>query len=51
MFGYENVIKVFSEVADKSPEEIIEHLNKIGAGWIDNSEPDDDVTFVVIKVK
>ena len=51
MFGYENVIKVFSEVADKSPEEIIEHLNKIGAGWIGNSEPDDDVTFVVIKVK
>jgi serine phosphatase RsbU (regulator of sigma subunit) len=51
MFGYENVTKVFSEVADRSPEEIIEHLNKIGSDWIGNSEQDDDVTFVVIKVK
>jgi len=51
MFGYENVTRVFSEVADKSPIEIIEHLNKIGADWIGNSEPDDDVTFVVIKMK
>ena len=51
MFGYENVTKVFSEVADKSPAEIIGHLNKIGSDWIGNSEPDDDVTFVVIKVK
>ena len=51
MFGYENVTRVFSEVADRSPAEIIEHLNKIGADWIGNSEPDDDVTFVVIKMK
>ena len=51
MFGYENVTRVFSEVAGRSPAEIIEHLNKIGADWIGNSEPDDDVTFVVIKVK
>jgi len=51
MFGYENVTRVFSEVADRSPAEIIEHLNKIESDWISNSEPDDDVTFVVIKVK
>jgi len=51
MFGYENVTRVFSEVADRSPAEIIEHLNKIESNWIGNSEPDDDVTFVVIKVK
>jgi len=51
MFGYENVTRVFSEVADRSPAEIIEHLNKTGSDWIGNSEPDDDVTFVVIKVK
>ena len=51
MFGYDQVTKAFSEVADRSPEEIIEHLNKIGSYWIGNSEPDDDVTFVVIKVK
>jgi serine phosphatase RsbU (regulator of sigma subunit) len=51
MFGYDNVTKVFSEVADRSPEEIIEHMNRTGSDWIGNSEPDDDVTFVVIKVK
>jgi serine phosphatase RsbU (regulator of sigma subunit) len=51
MFGYENVTRVFGEVADRSPEEIIEHMNKTGSDWIGNSEPDDDVTFVIIKVK
>ncbi|MCW9064699.1 MAG: SpoIIE family protein phosphatase, partial [Ignavibacteriaceae bacterium] len=51
MFGYENVTKEFSKVADRSPEEIIQHMNKTESDWIGNSEPDDDVTFVVIKVK
>ena len=51
MFGYENVTRAFSKVADKSPAEIIENLNKVGADWVGNSEPDDDVTFVVLKVK
>jgi sigma-B regulation protein RsbU (phosphoserine phosphatase) len=51
MFGYENVTKEFSKVADRSPKEIIEHMNRTGSDWIGNSEPDDDVTFVVIKVK
>jgi len=51
MFGYEKVTNVFSEVADRPPAEIIEHLNKIGSDWVGNSELDDDVTFVVIKVK
>jgi len=51
MFGYDKVINVFSEVADRSPAEIIEHLKNSGANWIGGIEPDDDVTFVVIKVK
>ena len=51
MFGYDKVTTVFSEVATKSPEEIIDHLKNIGSGWIKGAEPDDDVTFVVIKVK
>ncbi len=51
MFGYDKVTKVFSEVADRSPAEIIEHLKNSGANWIGGIEPDDDVTFVVIKVK
>ena len=51
MFGYDRVKKVFSEVADKSSEEIIDQLKDIGSKWVEDRDPDDDVTFVVIKVK
>jgi sigma-B regulation protein RsbU (phosphoserine phosphatase) len=51
MFGYDRVGTVFSEVATRSSEEIIDHLKKVGSSWIDDAEPDDDITFVVIKVK
>ncbi len=51
MFSYERVVQVFSKHAHKSPEEIIEGLKTAGSEWIGYSEPDDDVTFVVIKVK
>ena len=51
MFGYKRVRNVFEDVAEKSPEEIIEHLKNQGSEWVNGKEPDDDVTFVVIKVK
>jgi serine phosphatase RsbU (regulator of sigma subunit) len=51
MLGYDKVTALFSEVAEKSPEEIIEHLNRNGTNWIGDTEPDDDITFVVLKVK
>ncbi len=51
MFGYKRVRNVFEDVAEKSPEEIIEHLKTQGSKWVDDKDPDDDVTFVVIKVK
>jgi serine phosphatase RsbU (regulator of sigma subunit) len=51
MFGYERAVQEFSKVAHKSPEEIIEELKTAGSNWVDGGEPDDDVTFVVIKVK
>ena len=41
----------FEDVAEKEPAEIISHLKNEGAGWVNNADPDDDVTFVVIKVK
>jgi hypothetical protein len=44
--GYE-----FEEVVEKHPEEIITYLNDEGSRWVYGNEPDDDVTFVVIKVK
>jgi serine phosphatase RsbU (regulator of sigma subunit) len=51
MFGYERVITEYEKVADKNPKEIINHLKDVGSEWVNGNKPDDDVTFVVIKVK
>ena len=51
MYGYERVTTEYSKVASKSPEEIIDHLKATAEEWIDDREPDDDITFVVLKVK
>lgn len=51
MFGYENVGDVFKKVADKSPREIINHFEAVGSDWTNGKDPDDDVTFIVIKIK
>jgi serine phosphatase RsbU (regulator of sigma subunit) len=51
MFGYKRTKNSFEEVAEKDPENIIVYLKSEGNSWSDNKEPDDDITFVVIKVK
>jgi len=51
MYGYERVTTEYSKVASKSPEEIISHLRTTADEWVDDKEPDDDITFVVLKVK
>jgi sigma-B regulation protein RsbU (phosphoserine phosphatase) len=50
-YGYSRLKETFKSVAEKDPEEIIYHLKNEGNLWSDNKEPDDDVSFVVIKVK
>ena len=51
MYGYKRIRNGFEDVADKAPEDIISYFKNEGAGWVNNADPDDDVTFVVIKVK
>ena len=51
MFGYERITEEYKKVAEQAPEEIIEHLKNAGSLWVNDADPDDDVTFVVIKVK
>jgi len=51
MLGYERVVRVFAEVASRSPEKIITHLMKTGETWANGRAQDDDMTFVVMKVK
>ncbi len=51
IFGYKRTRNSFEEVAEKEPERIINYLKDTGSRWTNNIEPDDDVTFVLIKVK
>ena len=50
-YGYERVKQEFMISADKSPGEIVEYLKNSALEWSNGTEPDDDVTFVVIKEK
>jgi len=51
MYSYDKVKSTFSEIAEKSPENIIDYLKIKVADWLDGREPDDDITFVVLKMK
>ncbi len=51
MYGYKRARNYFEEIAGESPEEIINKLKDAGSDWTNDQDPDDDVTFVVIKVK
>ena len=51
LYGYERVQNDFHKVAEKSPEQIIDRLKSNAAEWAGDIDPNDDVTFVVIKVK
>ena len=51
MFGYKQSRNLFEDLAEQAPEEIITKLKDAGSDWVKDIDPDDDVTFVVIKVK
>jgi len=51
MFEYKRARNSFEEVAEKAPEKIIEYLKNEGNRWSNDKDLEDDVTFVVIKVK
>ena len=51
MYGYKKIRNGFEDIAEQAPEEIISFFKNEGAAWVNNADPDDDVTFVVIKVK
>ena len=51
ILGEERVKTHFEETAAKSPKEIIEHLKKAGEARANGRDQEDDVTFVVIKIK
>jgi len=51
IYGYKRTINSFLEVANNSPGQIINYLVEIGRVWTNGNEPEDDITFVVIKIK
>ena len=51
MFGYKQAKNLFEDLAEQTPEEIITELKNAGSERVKDLDPDDDVTFVVIKVK
>lgn len=51
MLDYARAYKAFKEAAAKSPKEIISHLVETAKDWANGRPQDDDITFVVLKVK
>ena len=51
MFDYERVKKHFIENIKNSPDKIIEKLVEAGDNWMNGRVQDDDISFVVIRVK
>lgn len=50
-YGYTKVIEEFASVAQKNSNEIVEYLKNSASEWLNGTEPVDDITFVVIKMK
>ncbi|MGH9900907.1 MAG: SpoIIE family protein phosphatase, partial [Pyrinomonadaceae bacterium] len=51
MLDYARAAAVLAEVAHRSPQEIIDHFVRTGDEWAGTRFQDDDVTFVVLKVR
>lgn len=51
ILDYPAMKTIFGEVATRAPHEIIAHLTQAGEVWANGHPQEDDVTFVVLKVK
>jgi serine phosphatase RsbU (regulator of sigma subunit)/ligand-binding sensor domain-containing protein len=51
MFDYHRVKETFEKVGHQNPEKIIDSFIDVAEQWRDGRAQDDDVTFVVLKVK
>ncbi len=51
MYGYERTQNYIEQIAGNKSKEIIEHLKTLSKNWANENDQEDDITFVVIKVK
>jgi len=49
MFGYQNVIEIFRELADLNPKELLEQMQHNIYDWLQGAEQNDDITFFAFK--
>ncbi len=49
--GYSRVKEIIKEVGDKPPQEMLEHFSRTAEEWANGRPQDDDVTFVVLRIK
>ncbi len=51
LYGYKKIKNEFGNIATSNPEDIIDYFIDKGNKWTDNAEPNDDITFLVLKAK
>jgi sigma-B regulation protein RsbU (phosphoserine phosphatase) len=51
MFGYLRLKELLVDAGEKPPGQIIDTLVRAGESWLKGKPQDDDMTFVVLKVK
>ncbi|MCP5103091.1 MAG: SpoIIE family protein phosphatase [bacterium] len=51
MFGYPRFKQLFREVGENAPRLIVDRLANAGEQWLSGKPRDDDITFVVLKIK
>jgi PAS domain S-box-containing protein len=51
LFGEERIKSLFAASAHETPAKIIKHLTEAATDWMGKSQPNDDITLVVMKVK
>ncbi len=50
-YGYNRIKDQFRYLSHKSANEIIDELKNTASQWLNGAEPDDDISFVVIKIR
>jgi serine phosphatase RsbU (regulator of sigma subunit) len=50
-YGYNRVKQLFEKIAENNSEEIINNIKIEVSNWRNGKEPEDDISFVVIKIK
>jgi PAS domain S-box-containing protein len=51
LFGYSRIKSLFEKIVDETPAHIINILSEAATEWIGSSQPSDDMTLVVMKIK